>query len=101
MEGAIPNLCDQIGYDKPLSLTFKNEGAPLFKFTKDEMSVKYNMIIEVYNEDYSQKYLDIHYENLFIKFKMYLEKNMTIFVDWENIEMDHAKVVPYIPLEDE
>lgn len=49
------------------------------------MSVKFNMVVEVFNKDYSQKYLDIHYIDLFIKFKMHLEANMTLFVDWESI----------------
>ena len=64
-------------------MTFSNEGAPLFIFKEDEMSVKFNMLVEVFDKEYTQKYLDIHYENLFIEFKMHLEPNMSIFVDWE------------------
>jgi hypothetical protein len=45
LEGAIPSLCDIVGYDVPLSLTFMNEGAPKFVFNKDVMSVKFNMIL--------------------------------------------------------
>ena len=45
LEGAIPNLCDAIGYDVPLSVTFVNEGAPKFVFRRDEMSIKFNMTL--------------------------------------------------------
>lgn len=100
LEGAIPNLCDTIGYDKPLSMSFANEGAPLFVFRKDEMSVKFDMLVEIFSEDYSQKHLDIHFKGLKIKFKMYLESNMSLFLDWEDIEMEKADIKPMVHLED-
>lgn len=39
LEGALPSLCDNIGYDVPLSAKFMNRGAPRFIFNKDEMSI--------------------------------------------------------------
>ena len=36
--------------------------------------------------------MDIHYEGLYIKFKMYFEENFTLKVDWELIEMDEANI---------
>ena len=95
MEGAIPSLCDAIGYDIPLSVKFSNDGAPMFIFTKNEMSIHFNMLVEVFDKDLKSKYLDLHYENMEIKFKMQLLQNMTLMVDWENVQMQNAYVVPY------
>ena len=34
LEGAIPELCEFVGYDMPLSPRFKNLGAPIFTLNK-------------------------------------------------------------------
>lgn len=34
LEGAIPELCEFVGYDMPLSSRFKNLGAPIFTLNK-------------------------------------------------------------------
>ena len=34
LEGAIPDLCEYVGYDMPLSARFKNLGAPVFGLHK-------------------------------------------------------------------
>lgn len=101
LEGAIPNLCDSIGYDVPLSLVFVNDGAPLFKFHPEEMSIKFNMDVQVWDEGFTKNFMDIHFDELLIKFDMKLAKNLTLFVDWETIQMRDARVVPHIELEDQ
>lgn len=67
----------------------------MFIFTKNEMSIHFNMLVEVFDKDLKSKYLDLHYENMEIKFKMQLMQNMTLMVDWENVQMQNAYVVPY------
>lgn len=67
----------------------------MFIFTKNEMSIHFNMLVEVFDKDLKSKYLDLHYENMEIKFKMQLLQNMTLMVDWENVQMQNAYVVPY------
>lgn len=62
LEGAIPNLCDTIGYDVPLSLVFVNDGAPLFKFHPEEMSIKFNMDVQVWDEGFTKNFMDVHFE---------------------------------------
>ena len=39
LEGALPGFTSIAGYDKPLSMTFMNEGTPLFNFTEKGMSI--------------------------------------------------------------
>jgi len=52
LEGAIPSLCDAIGFDVKLSSRFKNKGAPKFVFKREEMSIKFDMIMELYDKDF-------------------------------------------------
>jgi hypothetical protein len=85
LEGAIPSLCDAIGFDKPLSSRFKNKGAPKFIFKKEEMSIKFDMIMELYDQNFTEHYLDVVYHGMFIKFKMDLTSDLMLLVDWESI----------------
>ena len=98
LEGAIPGITEAIGYDVPLSCKFVNEGAPKFIYTRDEISINYDMTVEVYDQALQNKFLDIHFHGLIIKFKMELLSNMTLMVDWESIHMTGAEVVPYVNL---
>ena len=99
LEGAVPSLSNAIGYDVPLSSRFVSRGAPKFVFNSNEMSIKFDMTVEVWAKDYSQKYLDINMNGLFIKFKMQLTKDLQLLVDWESIQMDSADVTSKVELD--
>jgi len=96
LEGAIPGIGAAYGYDVPLSCKFQNEGAPKFIFTGDEMEINYDMTVQVWNKNYVDHLMDIHFHGLVIKFKMQLLSNMTLMVDWESIHMSGAHVEDFI-----
>lgn len=75
LEGAVSGLCDAIGFDVPLSVRVMNQGAPRFIFRKDHVNIQFNMQVDVFSQDYSEKYLEIHYKNLEIDFFMTLDEN--------------------------
>jgi hypothetical protein len=92
MEAAVPGLTDVIGFDVPLSAKFTNRGAPRFVFTKDEMYITYNLVADIYNEDFSKRLFKIHYDNIEIKFDMELNNNFDLSVDWEQVSMENARI---------
>ena len=98
LEGAVDGICDAIGYDIPLSARFINEGAPRFVLTKDDLSVRYNMLVEVYDENFNEKYLDMHFKDVFVKFDMNLNDDFLLQVDWNDIEMDKATIDSHVDL---
>ena len=100
LEGAIPGLCDAAGYDKPVSIVFSNSGAPRFIFKHDDLSIKFDLMVSLYDREFTQKYVDITMKGLLIKFKVRLDQDMNVFTDWENIQMDSAEVKPYVKLND-
>jgi len=91
LEGAIPDLCDFIGYDVPLSGRFKNAGAPRFVFNDEAMTIKYSLEVEVWDEGFTKQYLTLIYHDVSIDFDMKLE-GMTLVTDWRQIQMSHAEV---------
>ena len=66
---------------------------------QNEMSIKFDMYVQLFDTEFTEKYMDIIYHGMFIKFKMHLESNMTLLVDWDTIEMDSAEVVANVPME--
>ena len=98
LEGAVPSLCESIGYDVPLSTKFSNEGAPRFIFSQNEMQIHYDMMVEVWDQEYRTRFLDLHFHELVIKFKMQLLSNMTLMVDWESIQLQEAHINSYVQL---
>ena len=60
------------------------------------------MQVDVYSDDYSQKFVEIHYKNLEIDFFMTLDENdasnpnMTLNMDWREIKIESAHVVPIV-----
>lgn len=91
LEQFIPDLTDYIGYDVPLSARFRNMGAPRFIFSREEMKIKYNCEVEVWNDDFSDYIMTIKYFDVEIDFDMWLE-GMTINTEWNSIKMGHAEV---------
>lgn len=91
LEGAIPDLCDFIGYDVPLSGRFKNVGAPRFVFNNEAMTIKYSMEVEVWDEAFTKQYLTLTYHDIVIDFDMKL-KDMHLRTEWHKIQMSHAEV---------
>lgn len=82
LEGAIPELCEYVGYDMPLSSRFKNLGAPIFTLNKQELRVNFSMQVEVFDENFTSNFLTITFENIIIDFTMKVEK-MKIITEWQ------------------
>lgn len=91
LESFVPDFTSYAGYDTPLSAKIKNYGAPRFIFNREEMKIKYSMEIEVWDEDFSQKFLSIFLHDMHIDFDMWLE-GMFVYTEWNHIKMDHAEV---------
>ena len=92
IDGAVPGLANYVGYDLPLSVVFKNLGAPRFVFNDEEMSILFSMEVDYYVEDFSEKLMTITYNDIYIDFDMWLEDMMLKF-EWWSIKMDSAHVV--------
>jgi len=82
LDSAVPGLVDVIGYDVSLSARFFNRGAPRFIFTRDEMYVKYDLAVEVWDEGYTKKLFKVYYDEIEIDFKMQLNNSFDLDVDW-------------------
>ena len=95
LEGAVPGLCNVIGYDVKLNTRWMNNGAPRFIFNKDEMKIKFDMIVEVYNEEYNQMFMEIHYNGMEIDFGMKLS-DTKLMVNWQNITLDSAEIITFV-----
>lgn len=73
LEDFLPELTDYIGYDVPLSARFKNIGAPRFIFNKQEMKIKFSLLVEVWDNDFTEHFLDFKFFDLVIDFDMWLD----------------------------
>lgn len=91
LEGAIPGLCDEIGYDKNLSAKISNHGAPRFLFQETKMSIEYSMDVDVFDEHYDKWYLTMTMHNITIDFDVQVD-NMTLLTHWNSIQMSHAEI---------
>lgn len=87
----MPDFTSYVGYDLPLSARVKNLGAPRFIFNKESMKIKFSMEVEVWDEDFCDKFLTIRYHDVDIDFDMWLE-DMTVLTYWNSIKMDHAEI---------
>lgn len=100
LEGAVSGICESIGYDIPLNARFTNRGAPRFVLAKDDLSVRFSMKVEVFDDQFNQKYLDMDFDDLLVKFDMWLNDDFVLQVNWDDIEMNRAVIQPHIELEE-
>jgi len=49
------------------------------------MAIFFDMTVEVWDQQYTNHYLDIHYNDMEIKFEMKLLPNLTLDVEWKAI----------------
>lgn len=92
LEGAVPDLCNSIGYDVPLSARFKNLGAPKFVFQPENMQINFGLEVEVWNQNFSQKFLTFKFKKVIIDFDMRLDKKMILYTTWNNLQVDDVHV---------
>ena len=91
LENAIPGLTDAIGYDVKLSARFKNVGAPRIEFKKHRTLIHYSMVVEIFDEDFEQKYLDIVFNEVNVEMRLHLQ-DMLISTEWNSVTMKNAEV---------
>lgn len=91
LDNFIPDLTDYIGFDVPLSMRFKNVGAPRFIFNREEANILFNMEVEVWDEHYENYILTIKYHEVHVDFDMWLE-GMNLTCNWNTIKMKNAEV---------
>ena len=51
----------------------------------DELSVRYDIKVGVFDESFDQHYFDMYFNNVFIQFDMHLDDNFELLVDWDAI----------------
>lgn len=92
LETAVPGLCDAVGYDKKLSAKFLNSGAPKFIFKDKEITIVFDMEVQLYDEHYENKYLSFFFRDVQIQFGAKVE-GTSLTTDWRNIQMERTDVV--------
>ena len=98
LEGAVPGLCNSIGYDVKLDTRWSNVGAPKFIFGNGNVKVLFSMLIEVYDRAHSKQYMDIHYDGMEVDFNLALGSDMFLNIDWNKIKLARARITPHIDL---
>lgn len=102
MDGWVPGICDLVGYDVPLDTNFKNKGAPRFRVQKNELTITFGMIMEMFKSEDGTHILDIDLNELEIKFKMNFDPTnyKSVTFDWEYITLKNASVTPFMKMDD-